>query len=75
MALRALADRELSQIVVVANKIDLASQRVIPSSGGVEYAQSIVCNHFDVSAKTGEGMDEWYNWIREQVKEWKEADK
>ena len=28
-----------------------------------------------VSAKTGEGMDEWYNWIREQVKEWKEADK
>ena len=28
-----------------------------------------------VSAKTGEGMDEWYDWIREQVKEWKEADK
>ena len=28
-----------------------------------------------VSAKTGEGMEEWYGWIREQVKEWKEADK
>ena len=28
-----------------------------------------------ISAKTGEGMDEWYGWIREQVKEWKEAGK
>ena len=28
-----------------------------------------------VSAKTGEGMEEWYGWIREQVKEWKEAGK
>lgn len=25
-----------------------------------------------VSAKTGEGMEEWYNWIREQVQNWKE---
>ena len=28
-----------------------------------------------ISAKTGEGMEEWYGWIREKVKEWKEADK
>lgn len=28
-----------------------------------------------ISAKTGEGMDEWYDWIRKQVKEWKEAGK
>lgn len=25
-----------------------------------------------ISAKTGEGMDEWYEWLRTQVKEWKE---
>lgn len=25
-----------------------------------------------ISAKTGEGMDEWYDWIREQIKSWKE---
>lgn len=24
-----------------------------------------------VSAKTGEGMDEWYDWVREQVHMWK----
>lgn len=23
-----------------------------------------------VSAKTGEGMDEWYDWLRKQVQEW-----
>jgi hydrogenase nickel incorporation protein HypB len=23
-----------------------------------------------ISARTGEGMDEWYDWIRTQVKEW-----
>lgn len=25
-----------------------------------------------ISAKKGEGMEEWFDWIREQVKEWKE---
>ena len=25
-----------------------------------------------ISARTGEGMDEWCNWIRESVKEWKQ---
>ena len=65
--------RELSQIagdvkvVVVANKIDLASQRVIPSSRGVEYAQSIGCNHFEVSAKTGEGIDMLFKFLTEEL--------
>lgn len=26
---------------------------------------------FFVSARTGEGMDQWYDWIRKQVKNWK----
>lgn len=65
--------RELSQIagdvkvVVVANKIDLASQRVIPSSRGVEYAQSIGCNHFEVSAKTGEGIEMLFKYLTEEL--------
>lgn len=25
-----------------------------------------------ISAKTGEGMEEWFNWLRTQVKDWKE---
>ena len=24
-----------------------------------------------ISAKTGEGMEEWYSWLRDEVKEWK----
>jgi small GTP-binding protein len=44
------------KIFVVANKIDLPS-RIIHPSQGVQYATSIGCNHFEVSAKTGEGLE------------------
>ena len=27
----------------------------------------------DICAKTGEGMDEWYQWLRDQVSAWKTA--
>lgn len=27
----------------------------------------------EICAKSGEGMDEWYDWLRSQVKTWKEA--
>ncbi len=26
---------------------------------------------FRISAKTGEGMEQWYNWLRKEVEEWK----
>lgn len=29
------------------------------------------CEIFPVSAKTGEGFDEWINWLRKNVAEWK----
>ena len=25
---------------------------------------------FFVSAKTGEGMDNWFNWLRRQIDDW-----
>lgn len=65
--------RELSQIagdvkiVVAANKIDLAKDRVIPTSRGVEYAQSIGCMHFEVSAKTGEGIEMLFKYLTEEL--------
>lgn len=66
--------RELTQIrgdqvliVVVANKIDLSNQRVIPSNKGVEFAHTIGCNHFEVSAKTGEGLDMLFRYLTETL--------
>jgi small GTP-binding protein len=54
------------KIVVVANKVDLPG-RVIPASRGVEYAQSIGCTHFEVSAKTGQGLDMLFNYLGEEL--------
>lgn len=65
--------KELSQnvgeikMVVVANKIDLVRDRVIPSSRGVKYAESIGCSHFEVSAKTGEGIDMLFQYLTEEL--------
>jgi small GTP-binding protein len=55
------------KIIMVANKIDLTSQRVIPSSKGVEFAKSIGCQHFEVSAKTGEGIDMLFRFLTEEL--------
>ena len=66
--------RELTQIrgdqvkiVCVANKIDLSDKRVIPASKGAQFAQSIGCPHFEVSAKTGEGIDMLFRHLTETL--------
>lgn len=66
--------RELTQnrgdqvfIVCVANKIDLQNKRVIPANQGVEFATSIGCQHFEVSAKTGEGIDMLFRYLTENL--------
>ena len=28
-----------------------------------------------ICARTGEGMDEWYDWLRSEVKVWKESNR
>jgi small GTP-binding protein len=53
-------------IVVVANKVDLAG-RVISATKGVEYANSIGCTHFEVSAKTGQGLDMLFKYLGEEL--------
>ena len=45
------------KLVIAANKIDLVSQRVISSQQGVEFATKVGCPIFEVSAKTGEGIE------------------
>jgi small GTP-binding protein len=60
------------KIVVVANKVDLPG-RMIPASKGVEYAQSIGCTHFEVSAKTGQGLDMLFRYLGEELAKLKAA--
>ena len=54
-------------IVLVANKIDMAKERVVPTADGMNYAVSIGCEQFEVSAKTGEGFDLLFRYIALQI--------
>jgi small GTP-binding protein len=60
------------KIFVVANKIDLPG-RITTSSQGVQYANSIGCRHFEVSAKTGEGLDLLFRCVAESLVEESQA--
>ena len=55
------------KIVVVANKIDLVDQRVIPYNKGEDYARSINCQYFEVSARTGQGIPALFQYLVEQL--------
>jgi hydrogenase nickel incorporation protein HypB len=56
--------------ICIINKIDLAPHVDFEIEKCKQYALGV--NHhlkfFEVSAKTGEGLDDWYGWLREQVK-------
>jgi hydrogenase nickel incorporation protein HypB len=59
---------ETSDICII-NKTDLLPYVDFDMEKCKEYAMQV--NHhlkfFEVSVKTGEGMDEWYNWLKEQM--------
>jgi small GTP-binding protein len=55
------------KIFVVGNKIDLANKREVTSDQGVDYANSIGCSHFEVSAKTGEGLEFLFRCVAEAL--------
>lgn len=58
-----------SQICVI-NKIDLLPYLEFDLSQLKDYARQVnpELKFFEVSATTGEGMDSWYKWLKEQVK-------
>ncbi|EAY17595.1 Ras family protein [Trichomonas vaginalis G3] len=45
------------KLIIAANKIDMVSQRVITPQQGLDFANKVGCQIFEVSAKTGEGID------------------
>lgn len=56
--------------ICIINKIDLAPYVDFNIEKCKEYALKVNKNlqFFEVSAKTGEGMDSWYDWLRVQIK-------
>ena len=57
---------------VLINKIDTKSVFDFDDDAVVERIKKINPNAeiFFVSAKTGEGMDNWFNWLRRQIDDW-----
>jgi len=62
---------EVSDVLLI-NKIDVLPYFDFDMEKVVEYAHKRNPNLeiFSVSAKTGEGVEVWANWLRAQVKEW-----
>ena len=57
---------------VLINKIDTKSVFDFDDTAVVERIKKInpAAEIFFVSAKTGEGMDNWFNWLRRQIDDW-----
>ncbi|MDE5965056.1 MAG: hydrogenase nickel incorporation protein HypB [Eubacterium sp.] len=58
--------------VVLINKIDTKSVFDFNDDAVVERIHKLNpdCEIYFISAKTGEGVDNWCNWLRKEVKEW-----
>ena len=58
--------------VLLINKTDVLPYFDFDMDKVIEYAhrRNPKLEVFPVSAKTGEGMDAWCNWLRKQVKDW-----
>ena len=56
--------------VCIINKIDLLPYVQFDVEKAKEYARRVNPNlvFFEVSATTGEGMNEWYDWLEKQIK-------
>jgi hydrogenase nickel incorporation protein HypB len=61
--------------VLLVNKMDAAEFFDFDLEAVKERVKKINPNIkvIPISAKKGEGMEEWFDWIRKQVKEWKES--
>jgi hydrogenase nickel incorporation protein HypB len=55
--------------VMILNKIDLLPYVNFNVEDCIEYARTVNPNItiFQLSATTGEGMDDWYNWLHQQT--------
>ena len=62
-------------VILIINKIDVLPYFDFDMEKVVEYARmrNPKLEIFPISAKTGEGVDAWCEWLRGQVADWKRA--
>ncbi len=60
--------------VVLINKIDTKCVFDFDDNAVVERIHKLnpECKIYFISAKTGEGIDDWCNWLRKEIREWNE---
>ena len=56
-------------IYLVGNKIDLFDKREVSKEEAIEYAKSVNLRFFEISCKTKEGLNEFYNDLVNQILE------
>ena len=58
--------------VVLINKIDTKSVFDFDDDAVIERIHKLNpdCEIYFISAKTGEGVDNWCNWLRKEIKDW-----
>ena len=54
-------------VVLLANKIDLANQRLVTSKQGRDLAKQLGVSYFETSAKTGEGITEALQFMADEL--------
>jgi len=61
--------------VLLINKVDVLPYFDFDLEKCTEYVKRLNPNMkiIPISSKTGEGMDKWFDWLREQVSNWKQA--
>ena len=58
---------ELPPIILAVNKVDLESERVVTTEEGQDYADKKGLIFYEVSAKTGEGIDMLFRYLTENL--------
>jgi 50S ribosomal subunit-associated GTPase HflX len=62
----------MPSLIVVVNKIDLKEKRVLPSEEARGFARESGAPDFEVSAKTGQGIDSLFMRVRKEgTRRWK----
>ncbi|KAH7826477.1 Rab6b [Monocercomonoides exilis] len=54
---------ENALIYIVGAKTDLSSQRAVTTNEGEEFARKLQCQFYEVSSRTGEGVDELFRVV------------
>jgi GTPase SAR1 family protein len=53
--------------IILGNKLDLENKREVQKEVALEYAKSINCEYFEVSAVTGENIHESFEFMAKKI--------